>query len=122
MFCTLLGGEQPETDHTINQITMYQNSLSGAGDFKTGVIIQSSKRYINYRSPPSNLIKLVTTKLGDEYPASFHDHIINLFSRDGDNVMEIASGTKAGKCSFFLAKLSQAAPVIYSASLPEACN
>ena len=102
-------------------VTIYQNSLSGAGDFKTGVIIQSGKRYMNYRSPPSNLIELATTKLGDEYPASFYDHIINLLSRDGDKVMEIASGTKAGKCSFFLSKLSQAAPVIYNASLPEAC-
>lgn len=66
--------------------------------------------YINYRSPPSNLIELATSKLGDEYPPEFYSQIVQLFSKDGDAVLEVGSGTKAGKCPSFLVQFSQNTP------------
>ena len=65
--------------------------------------------YVNYRSPPSNLIELANTKLGDEYPTAFYDNVIKFFSKDGDTVMEVGCGTNAGKYRYFLLRLSQTA-------------
>ena len=65
------------------------------GHWASSRIVGSS--HMNYTSPPPNIVEVATTRLGEEYPTAFYNHIISWFSKDGDLVLEVGYGNQVGK-------------------------
>ena len=60
-------------------------SLYIVGHWASSRIVGSS--HVNYSSPPPNIIKVSTARLGEEYPVDFYNEIIGWFSKDGDLIL-----------------------------------
>ena len=56
----------------------------------------------SHASPPTNLIEVSNTKIGEELPVSFYHELVRWFSKDGDTVMEVGCGSEVGKYSLFV--------------------
>ena len=70
------------------------------GHWASSRIVGSS--HVNYSSPPPNIVKVSTARLGEEYPVDFYNEIIGWFSKDGDLILEVGYGNQVGELTFIL--------------------
>ena len=52
--------------------------------------------HTNYSSPPPNMVEDESKGVGEEYPLSFFEKLIEWFTKDGDTVMEVGTGYENG--------------------------
>ena len=57
--------------------------------------------HINYAMPPSNIVEVNEAKIGEEYPISFYNTLVNWFSKDGNTVLEVGCGNVVGNVIHF---------------------